>query len=243
MKRKSVLKRHQIVKQVLTQAFHDGLIPADPTFGVIVPGAESKPADEKFLQVDEFNKLLNYIETNDKLIKWNTSFMIYLIALSGLRAGEALALTRDDVDVNTHTISVTKTKQRSGTSTSPKTKSSIRTIAMPERFFDNYAKFINTKSKWNDDNELFDGRRWATINNNWLERIERELGFENIVSVHGLRHSHVSYLLSKGVDINYASKRLGHSNVTITQEIYAHLLRDKQQSEETKTLSILDEIN
>ncbi|MGL5689169.1 MAG: site-specific integrase, partial [Weissella cibaria] len=47
----------------------------------------------------------------------------------------------------------------------------------------------------------------------------------------------------KGVDINYASKRLGHSNVTITQEIYAHLLRDKQQSEETKTLSILDEIN
>ncbi|TVV19211.1 tyrosine-type recombinase/integrase [Weissella cibaria] len=242
MKRKSVLKRHQIVKQVLTQAFHDGLIPADPTFGVIVPGAESKPADEKFLQIDEFNKLLNYIETNDKLIKWNTSFMIYLIALSGLRAGEALALTRDDVDVNTHTISVTKTKQRSGVSTSPKTKSSIRTIAMPERFFDNYAKFINKKPKWNDGNELFDGRRWATINNNWLERIERELGFENIVSVHGLRHSHVSYLLSKGVDINYASKRLGHSNVTITQEIYAHLLRDKQQSEETKTLSILDEI-
>lgn len=243
MKRKSVLKRHQIMKQILMQAFHDGLIPADPTYGVIVPGAESKSADEKFLQVDEFNKLLNYIENSDKLIKWRTSFMIYLITLSGLRAGEALALTRDDIDIDAHTISVTKTKQRSGESTTPKTKSSVRTIAMPDRFFDNYIKFINAKSEWNDAKELFDGRRWATINNTWLERIESELGFENIVSVHGLRHSHVSYLLSKGVDINYASKRLGHSNVTITQEIYAHLLRDKQQSEEAKTLNILDEID
>ena len=242
-KRKSVLKRHQIMKQVIEQAFHDGLITADPTYGVIIPGADSKSADEKFLQVDEFNQLLKYIETNDKLIKWNTSFMIYLIALSGLRAGEALALTRDDVDIDAHNISVTKTKQRSGESTTPKTKSSIRTIAMPDRFFDNYETFISAKSEWNDANELFDGRRWATINNHWLERIECELGFENIVSVHGLRHSHVSYLLSKGVDINYASKRLGHSNVTITQQVYAHLLRDKQQSEEAKTLNILGKID
>jgi integrase len=243
LKRKSVLKRHQIVKQVLLQAFHDGLIPSDPTYGVIIPGADSKPADEKFLQVDEFNQLLHYIEASDKLVKWNTSFMIYLIALSGLRAGEALALTRDDIDIEARTINVTKTKQRSGESTTPKTKSSIRTIAMPNRFFDYYAKFVNAKPVWNDAGELFDGRRWATINNTWLERIERELGFENIVSVHGLRHSHVSYLLSKGVDINYASKRLGHSNVTITQEVYAHLLRDKQQTEVSKTLNILDEIS
>ncbi|WP_375378426.1 tyrosine-type recombinase/integrase [Weissella confusa] len=119
----------------------------------------------------------------------------------------------------------------------------MRTIAMLARLFETYAKFIDAKSEWNDANELFDGHRWATINNTWLERIERELGFENIVSVHGLRHSHVSYLLSKGVDINYTSKRLGHSNVTITQEVCAHLLRDKQQSEESKTLNILDEIN
>ena len=76
-----------------------------------------------------------------------------------------------------------------------------------------------------------------------ISQMRNELGFENIVSVHGLRHSHVSYLLSKGVDINYASKRLGHSNVTITQQVYAHLLRDKQQSEEAKTLNILDKID
>lgn len=241
-KRNSVAKRDQIIKQVITQAFHDGLIESDPTFGVVIPGGKSKSPEEKFIQVDEFNRLISYIEESDKLIKWRTSFMVYLIALSGIRAGEALALTKDDVDTVNHTISITKTKQRSGESTAPKTESAVRTIAMPIRFFKNYKKFIAAKEMWNENNELFDGRSYATICNTWLERIEREFGFHNIVSLHGLRHSHVSYLLAKGVDIAYASKRLGHRNITVTQQIYAHLLLEKQTTEEDKTIKFLDEI-
>lgn len=241
-KKRSVVKRHQIIKQVLLQAFHEGLIDSDPTYGVHISGLESKSSDEKFIQIDELNALLNYIESDESLITWRTSFMVYLVALSGIRAGEALALTTDDVDPINKTITINKTKQRSGLSTPPKTKTSIRTIVMPQRFFNAYEKFINAKETLNDNRELFDGRKYATITNNWLERIERELNFENIVSIHGLRHSHVSYLLSKGIDITYASKRLGHANVTITQEIYAHLLREKQETEEQKTLNILDEI-
>ncbi|WP_404975705.1 tyrosine-type recombinase/integrase [Weissella paramesenteroides] len=241
-KRNSVAKRDQIIKQVITQAFHDGLIESDPTFGVVIPGAKSKPAEEKFIQVDEFNRLISYIEESDKLIKWRTSFMVYLIALSGIRAGEALALTKDDVDVKNHTINITKTKQRSGESTTPKTESAVRTIAMPNRFFKSYDKFIAAKESWNEKDELFDGRSYATLSNTWLERIEREFGFNNIVSVHGLRHSHVSYLLDKGIDIAYASKRLGHRNIMVTQQIYAHLLLEKQTAEEDKTIKLLDEI-
>lgn len=230
------------MKQVIMQAFHDGLIPSDPTYGVIIPGGESKSPEEKFIQVDEFNQLLNYIEQDDKLIKWNTSFLIYLVALSGIRAGEALALTKNDVDLNERIIRITKTKQRSGIATSPKTKSAIREIAMPARFFENYNVFIEAKTERNENFELFDGRKMATINNIWLERIERKMEFKNTVSIHGLRHSHVSYLLSKNIDISYASKRLGHANVTITQSIYAHLLKEKQKREEEKTINTLDEI-
>lgn len=242
LRRASVVKRHQIIKQVIMQAFHDGLIQIDPTYGVTIPGSESKSAEDKFIQVDEFNKLIDYIESSEKLVKWNTSFMIYLVALSGLRAGEALALTRNDVNVDEHTITVSKTKQRSGVSTAPKTKSSMRTLVMPDRFFENYQTFVSAKTKWNDRLELFDGRITSDQNNIWLKKVEKQLHFENIVSLHGLRHSHVSYLLSKGVDINYASKRLGHSNTMITQKVYAHLLREKQESEELKTLNILDKI-
>jgi len=242
-KRQTVSKRHRLLRLVINQAFHDGLIQNDPTFGVTIPGSDSKDASEKFLQLDELTTLIEYIENDDKLITWRTGFMVYLISLSGLRAGEALALTKNDIDSDARTITVSKTKQLSGAVTTPKTKTSNRTLVMPNRFFDSYQKFIGAKENWNAANELFDGRRTPSVVNRWLERLEKSLGFENIVSLHGLRHSHVSYLLSSGVDISYASKRLGHSNVSITQDTYAHLLQHKQQSEENKTIALLDQLN
>ncbi|TYC50851.1 site-specific integrase [Weissella muntiaci] len=239
--RNTVNKRHQIVKMVIQQAFHDGLITTDPTYNVRISGSDSKDSSEKFLEADEFRTLLNHITDSPKLIRWRTSFMVYLVALSGIRAGEALALTTDDIDTLNKTISVNKTKQRSGESTEPKTKNAVRTIKMPNEFFSIYSQYIENK-EFNSNNELFDGRRYATIANTWLHRIEQELGFNNNVSIHGLRHSHASYLISKGVDISYISKRLGHADITITMEVYAHLLSEKQIIEEEKTQNILSDI-
>ncbi|GAK30390.1 putative phage integrase [Weissella oryzae SG25] len=239
--RNTVKKRNQIVKMVIGQAFHDGLIKTDPTYNVRISGSDGKSSDEKFLEADEYQRLIDYIRSSEKLITWHTSFFVYLIALSGLRAGEALALTTDDIDVESQTLSVTKTKQRSGENATPKTKNSIRDIKLPKAFFDDYQKYI-LNHNFNDKKELFDGRKFATINNKWLHRIEEELNFKNLVSIHGLRHSHASYLIANGIDINYISKRLGHADTTITLRVYAHLLQVKQVSEESKTLDILSKI-
>lgn len=241
----TVKKRHQIINYVVQQAFHDGMISIDPTYNVKITGTkDSKDASEKFLEADELISLIEHF-SQEKQLSSNSSlssFMIVLIAYSGIRAGEALALTKNDINLKKNTITITKTKGRDGKNTTPKTKNSIREIKMPNDFFEIYKLFISHKPKWNKDYELFDGRKIATNPNRTLERYEQKNNFNNIVSIHGLRHSHASYLLSKGINIAYISKRLGHANISITQSLYIHLLNDQALQEEQKTIDMLDNI-
>lgn len=55
--------------------------------------------------------------------------------------------------------------------------------------------------------ELFDGRNIAINTNETLERFEQKINLNNVVSIHGLRHSHASYLLSKGITFQNALDR------------------------------------
>ncbi|MCM0582151.1 site-specific integrase [Weissella diestrammenae] len=239
----TVKKRHQIINSIIQQAFHDGIISIDPTYNVKITGTkDSKDASEKFLEADELIKLIEYFSQEKRLSDNSalSSFMIVLIAYSGLRAGEALALTRDDINLEKQTISINKTKGRDGINTTPKTKNSIREIKMPSNFFEIYNLFISHKHTWNKNYELFDGRRIASNPNKTLELYELKNNFKNIVSIHGLRHSHASYLLSKGINIAYISKRLGHANIAITQTIYIHLLNEQALKEEQRTINMLN---
>lgn len=233
--RSNVKLRHSVLKMVIQQAFHDGVIEIDPTYRVRLIGNDSKPADEKFLEADEFKRLIAYLTATDIIIKTKSSFIIYLIALSGMRIGEALALTIDDVDTVNKTISINKNQQRSGNVTSPKSKTSIRTIKMPDVFFENYQIYLSTVS----GKELFPSTNISSYLNLKLHRLAEKLNFKNSISVHGLRHSHASFLIANGVDISYVSQRLGHANVSITLNIYAHLLQQLKVKEEQKTLEIL----
>ncbi|WP_438829988.1 tyrosine-type recombinase/integrase [Staphylococcus cohnii] len=55
-------------------------------------------------------------------------------------------------------------------------------------------------------------------------------------SLHSLRHTHCSVLLKEGLSIHYISKRLGHSNITVTLSTYSHLL-EEQKLEQDRQLS------
>ena len=59
------------------------------------------------------------------------------------------------------------------------------------------------------------------------------LGIKEITS-HALRHTHCSYLLAKGISIYYISKRLGHKNISVTTEVYSHLLEETYKEEDEK---------
>ena len=71
-------------------------------------------------------------------------------------------------------------------------------------------------------------------------RKEKACNLANIrkIKLHEFRHSHATLLLNKGIVIHDISKRLGHSDVSTTLNIYTHSI-DKQQKRVTRTLNLL----
>jgi len=107
---------------------------------------------------------------------------------------------------------------------------------MPDKYFKQLERF--KQSVPNPDEHIFGEKTTQSVPSYHLQVIEKQLGLKK-VSFHGLRHTHASILISKGVDIAYVSERPGHSSVVITQKTYFHLLSEKRSSEEQKTLDLL----
>ncbi|MCK8627659.1 tyrosine-type recombinase/integrase [Fructobacillus cardui] len=77
--------------------------------------------------------------------------------------------------------------------------------------------------------------------NKKLAWLLEKLGAKQI-KMHGLRHTHASYLLANDVDIQYVSERLGHAGVDITMKVYAHLMKEKRFKEKDKTIRLLQNL-
>lgn len=155
----------------------------------------------KYLEKDEIPSIL-------KQIKNNTVRNIAVLQLhTGLRIGEVLALTPDDVDFKNKTISITKTKLVNGTLSSPKTLSSIRTIEISDFIAKLLLDYISS-------NKFIFKITYLTILNH--------LKILNI-HTHIFRHTHVALLIEQNVPIKVISQRLGHSDIKTTLSIYTHV--------------------
>ncbi|NFA02990.1 tyrosine-type recombinase/integrase [Weissella cibaria] len=234
----TVKLRHSQIGIVLKQAFHDGIISVDPTYNVKFTGSKSRRTSLKYLEESDFFSIVHYIEKSkpDRYL-----FALFTMALSGVRSGEVLALTRDDIDETAKTISITKSKTQKVPYkiTTPKTKSSIRTVTMPDKFFDEYRRYIATRG---DDTSLFGDKANATNLYDKFVTVQKNLGIEPRISPHGLRHTHASYLIAHGIDISYISERLGHKDVGTTQQVYLHLLKTRKDVEIAKTLTLFNNL-
>lgn len=71
----------------------------------------------------------------------------------------------------------------------------------------------------------------------------KKLGFEKIITCHGLRHTHASTMLYKGINILYVSKRLGHSSLNVTMSVYSHILKELEEKDNENIKKIFSEIN
>ena len=155
----------------------------------------------KYLEKDEIPDIL-------KKIKNNTVRSIAVLQLhTGLRIGEVLALTPDDVDFKNKTISVSKTKLSNGKLSSPKTLSSIRTIEISDFIAKLLLDYISS-------NKFIFKITYLTIAN--LLRILN-------IHTHIFRHTHVALLIEQNVPIKVISQRLGHSDIKTTLSIYTHV--------------------
>jgi integrase len=149
-----------------------------------------------------------------------------LMATTGVRVGEALGLRWEDLDLDARTLRVNRTVYR-GQTCLPKTDSSRRTIKLSRLVIEALRQHPQ-QCGW-----VFPTSIGTTINVNnlryrsWKRLLERA-HLPSGTRIHDLRHSSATLLLSKGVPIKVVSEMLGHSDVSITLSIYAHVLPDMQ---------------
>ena len=158
---------------------------------------------------------------------------ILLCLYSGLRIGELLGLTWNDVDLERGVIKVTKTvyreKNDSGTwqlcVDTPKTKASDRVIPLPEYIVAMLRQDCETaQTPYVVENKK--GERMSIRSYQYIfEKLTERAGVRKL-NFHALRHTFATRAIECGMDIKTVADIMGHKNASITLNRYAHCMLD-----------------
>lgn len=221
------------IKKILNYAYEIGYI-EDVQFLKRFKKIESETKKEiLYLEKEQLLSILNYFNKSD------TNFSIFLefLTLTGLRIGEALALTFNDnysdyLDINKTMIHNTKRIN------SPKTESSIRKIIKNDRINEileiqkNRLDKIRLENKnFNKDDLIFFNTLGTPF---YYNKLQAKLSkYKEIhLNFHIFRHTHASLLIENGVSVDAIARRLGHADNKITQEIYIHMTKKLKEKED-----------
>jgi integrase len=220
---------YTVLRIALDSAVRDGLIARNPAAAVGRPAVSRKEA--RYLSSADVDRLLK------EAAGTRTYAAIALIAATGLRKGEALALRWNDIDLEAGVLRVRGTLARTEGQlvvTLPKTRASRRTLRLAPPVSAllrahrkaQAAERIAAANTWNEAGYVFTTESGQPIDpRNFLRALEavaRRAGLEH-VGVHTLRHSAASALLEAGIGLKTVSEMLGHSSVAITGDVYQHV--------------------
>lgn len=170
-------------------------------------------------KINRSNQIKRIVDTNSLVVAYNVLFF------GGVRLGELLALTKNDIDFDHNTIHITKSYQKlHGVEiiSAPKTPSSIRTVDLPQKIMDLLQDYLNRlPPDFPPDKRIF----FLLGKNNLgrpLKSTARLAGVPEIC-IHDLRHSHASLLYSLSIPAKEASIRLGHAKIQTTLDVYTHI--------------------
>ena len=219
---------YTVLRAALDGAVRDGLLARNPAALVQRPGVERKEA--LYLGAADVSALLRAAEDS----RYYPALV--LIALTGIRRGECLALSWDAIDLDAALLRVKATVQRiSGrlATSEPKTAQSRRVIPLPPAVVAVLRKQRTTQkeerlaagNRWTDTGLVFTTELGTAVDPRNLTRVveaaAKTAGL-NGVGVHTLRHSAAVALLESGMHIKAVADVLGHSSISITGDIYGH---------------------
>ena len=226
--RQTTLDFHHQLKGAILDAVDEGLLSRDPTRKAIIKGKTPKTKKIKYLNQFELHTLIADLDIKDTP---NWDCFILLVAKTGMRFSEALAITPEDFDFARQTLSVSKTWDYKGDGgfLPTKNKSSVRKIQIDWQIV---VKFSVLTKELPPDKPIFIGESkiYNSTVNDVLIRHCKACGIPEI-SIHGLRHTHASLLLFAGVSIASVARRLGHASMTTTQKTYLHIIQELENKD------------
>ena len=237
--RQTTMDFHHQLKGAILDAVDEGLIDRDPTRKVIIKGKTPKNKKPKYLSQFELHTLLSNLDLGQEL---NWDWFILLVAKTGIRFSEALALTPRDFDFTHQQLSITKTwnYKSTGGFMPTKNKSSARKIQID---WQTVVQFSELLKGLPEDQTIFTTKKlYNSTVNNILSRRCSSLKIPTI-TIHGLRHTHASLLLFAGVSIASVARRLGHSNITTTQKTYLHIIQELESKDIDLIMRSLSNLN
>lgn len=241
--RATVALAHSTIKKAYDHLVIEGEVQRNP----VIHAKIDKRADKelvKFLDSSLVPKVLEHLYKEDitRGMFFDTLFE------TGMRRGEALALTYADIDWNNKTLNVDKSYDTaSRTIGKTKNKTSVRVIPVRDEFLERLRTFIKHKMLRreligqevesgaqifrSDDGTLFNG----TILQAMYRRALQKVGHEPL-PVHSTRHTHAVMLLEAGVNMKDVQERLGHGSMSSTADIYSHVTTKMK----TRTVEMFD---
>lgn len=226
--RQTTLDFHHQLKGAILDAVDEGLIERDPTRKAIIKGKTPGVKKIKYLNQFELHTLLAHLDIKSEV---NWDWFILLVAKTGMRFSEALAITPGDFDFARQTLSISKTWDYKGEGgfLPTKNKSSVRKIQIDWQIVVKFSELIKNLP---EDKPLFVGDKkiYNSAVNDVLTRHCKACGISEI-SIHGLRHTHASLLLFAGVSIASVARRLGHASMTTTQKTYLHIIQELENKD------------
>ena len=225
--RQTTMDFHHQLKGAILDAVDEGLIPRDPTRKAIIKGKEPREKKPKYLSQFELHTLLANLDLKGDV---NWDWLILLVAKTGMRFSEALAITPKDFDFSHQALSIGKTWDYKGKGgfLPTKNKTSVRKIQIDWQTVVQFSELVKNKP---EDEPLFvDCKVYNSTVNDVLRRRCKVARIPTI-SIHGLRHTHASLLLFAGVSIASVARRLGHASINTTQKTYLHIIQELENKD------------
>lgn len=220
------------INKMLRFAVRKGYLETNPCSPVeLAKNPNEKKVEMKYWTLEQFNLFIPYVENPLYHLLFNNQFYM------GMRIGETLALTWEDVDLENNVISVKKTWSKDlHKITTPKTPNSYRTITMPQFLSDEYREFKEMLDV--PEKSFVFGIDMPVCNTTVRTRMREAIKLANenneeqipVIRIHDLRHSCASYMIgnmvrdgSSNFSLYDVAKRLG-DNLSTVLSVYAHWL-------------------
>ncbi len=251
---KATTKRfHTHVRSAILDALDEKIIFTDFTRNPVIKGEkEGKKKEEKYLNYEDFKRLMRATESRLD-VRYTSPYLIIIGGATGARFAELLGLTWNDINFEEQTIDINKTWLLHKGFGPTKNESSVRRIDIDEHtvnilkeYKQKQLELLKQMNIKNQHNLVFynplNGMITSNAVNKTLKKIQKQLSIDPAITFHGLRHTNASVLLYEGIDLLYVSEHLGHKDISITQEVYSHVLDELKQKNKPKVSAVLSSI-